>query len=210
MLDVRKRVKLGRVRTTLTTAALAACLFFLEGCSAASSDEHGVGADGGGEDATRGLDAQSDGAPLVEAGDDAGDGDAADPFTVDAGDGGCFLPTGVFGKCITTTACAELTDHTSTAGYCPGAADIECCSVTPNVDDNPPVPTGWELMEQSEVTSAMTTWAVDILNDPMMYPMFSTAMQTFGTLLVLARVEWHPPDFQNGVVHRGVTLYKQI
>jgi hypothetical protein len=43
-----------------------------------------------------------------------------------------------------------------------------------------------------------------------MYPMFSTAMQTFGTLLVLARVEWHPPDFQNGVVHRGVTLYKQI
>jgi hypothetical protein len=30
---------------------------------------------------------------------------------------------------------------------------------------------------------------------------------TFGTLLVLARVEWHPPDFQNHAVHRGVTLY---
>jgi hypothetical protein len=41
-----------------------------------------------------------------------------------------------------------------------------------------------------------------------MYPMFSTAMQTFAGLLVMARVEWHPPDFQNAVVHRGVTLYQ--
>ena len=41
-----------------------------------------------------------------------------------------------------------------------------------------------------------------------MYPMFSTTIQTFGTLMVLARVEWHPPDFQNSVVHRGVTLYE--
>jgi hypothetical protein len=37
--------------------------------------------------------------------------------------------------------------------------------------------------------------------------MFATATMTFGTQLVLARVEWHPPDFQNGSVHRGVTLY---
>ena len=35
--------------------------------------------------------------------------------------------------------------------------------------------------------------------------MFSTTLMTFGTVQVLARVEWHPPDFQNGVVHRGVT-----
>ena len=27
-------------------------------------------------------------------------------------------------------------------------------------------------------------------------------------VLVLARVEWLPPDFQNAVVHRGVTLYE--
>jgi len=27
---------------------------------------------------------------------------------------------------------------------------------------------------------------------------------------VLARVEWHPPDFQNSVVHRGVALYEPI
>ncbi len=63
---------------------------------------------------------------------------------------------------------------------------------------------------QSEVTPAMTTWAVDILNDPTDYPMFATTMMTFGSLLVLARVEWHPPDFQNNVVHRGVTLYQQV
>jgi hypothetical protein len=63
-------------------------------------------------------------------------------------------------------------------------------------------------MMQAEVTAPMTTWAVSILNDPTDYPMFATAMMTFGTLMVLARVEWHPPDFQNGVVHRGVTLYE--
>jgi hypothetical protein len=63
------------------------------------------------------------------------------------------------------------------------------------------------LMMQSEVTPAMTAWAVMILNDPTMYPMFSTAMETFGSVMVLARVEWHPPDFQNSSVHRGVTLY---
>jgi hypothetical protein len=38
--------------------------------------------------------------------------------------------------------------------------------------------------------------------------MFSTAIMDFGTLMVMARVEWHPPDFQNSVVHRGVTLYE--
>ena len=42
----------------------------------------------------------------------------------------------------------------------------------------------------------------------LVYPMFATAMMTFGTLPVLARVEWHPPDFQNGTAHRGVTLYE--
>ena len=56
----------------------------------------------------------------------------------------------------------------------------------------------------------MTTWAVGILNDPITYPMFSTEMKTFGALTVLARVEWHPPDFQNNVVHRGVTLYAPL
>ncbi len=147
---------------------------------------------------------------MPDGGADVVESDAADGGVVDAGDGGCFLPTGVYGECITTTACAAMPDHTSTADYCPGAADIECCSVTPNVDDNPPIPTGWMLMDQADVTSDMTTWAVDILHDPATYPMFSTTTMTFGTLMVLARVEWHPPDFQNSVVHRGVTLYQPV
>jgi hypothetical protein len=80
--------------------------------------------------------------------------------------------------------------------------------MTPNVADNPPVPPGWRLMQQSAVTQAMTTWAVAILHDPATYPIFSTTIQTFGAATVLARVEWHSPDFQNMTVHRGVTLYR--
>ena len=56
----------------------------------------------------------------------------------------------------------------------------------------------------------MTTWAVTILHDPVTYPMFATATMQFGSLTVLARVEWHPPDFQNSAIHRGVTLYEPV
>jgi len=115
---------------------------------------------------------------------------------------------GAPGDCITTTACASMSEHTSYAGHCPGAASIECCIVTPSTANNPPTPAGYMLMHQADVTSAMTTWAVMILNDPTDYPMFSTTLMTFGTLTVLARVEWHPPDFQNSAIHRGVTLYQ--
>lgn len=133
--------------------------------------------------------------------------DATDASS-DASDG-CFVSSvGTFGECMTTTACAALGDRVSTPGYCPGPASIECCTSAPNVADNPPVPSGWKLMQQSAVTSAMTTWAVAILDDPTTYPMFSTTTQMFGSLDVLARVEWHPPDFQNGAIHRGVTLYE--
>jgi hypothetical protein len=114
------------------------------------------------------------------------------------------------GQCITTTACAAQPSYESTPGYCPGPADIECCRLIPNVADNPPTPVGYKLMAQADVTAAMTTWAVDILNDPTIYPMFSTAMMMFGSLNVLARVEWHPPDSNNESVHRGVTLYEPI
>lgn len=133
-----------------------------------------------------------------------GDSDAAAP---DAGADGACSVEGLAGQCMTVTACAALTGHTSTAGYCPGPASIECCTDTPSTADNPPTPAGYVLMQQSQVTPAMTTWAVAILNDPTTYPMFSTTTKVFGTLTVLARVEWHPPDFQNSVVHRGVTLY---
>jgi hypothetical protein len=143
--------------------------------------------------------------PAVDAG--VADAIVAVDAVPDASASAC-APFGAPGTCITTEACAALGDHTSYPGYCPGAADIQCCIVTPNVADNPPVPAGWQLMAQADVTQAMTDWAVMILNEPTTYPMFSTTTMVFGTLDVLARVEWHPPDFQNTTVHRGVTLYE--
>jgi hypothetical protein len=80
----------------------------------------------------------------------------------------------------------------------------------PSVADNPPIPAGYKLMQQADVTAEMTAWAVSILQDPTDYPMFATATKTFGALTVLIRVEWHAPDFQNMMVHRGVTLYEPV
>src|SRR5262245_16896232 len=59
-------------------------------------------------------------------------------------------PFGAPGRCITTAACAALGDHTSYPGYCPGPADVQCCIVTPSVNDNPPTPTGYRLMAQAD------------------------------------------------------------
>jgi hypothetical protein len=116
---------------------------------------------------------------------------------------------GAPGECIDTSSCVALTDpHTPYPGQCVGGtANIQCCIDTPDTADNPPAPAGWVLMQQSMVTAAMTSWAVTILHDYAGYPMFSTTTMVFGSQLVMARVEWHPPDFQNSVVHRGVTLY---
>jgi hypothetical protein len=211
-----------------SSASLATMAWLLAACSsgsgeatasaapdAASDDGRaGEGRDGAGADVGIGETGVVDdggGAP-GEAGDNGEAGTTADASDGgDGGDGGngCSY-SGAPGDCITVSACAALSDHTSFAGYCPGPASIECCIVTPSTADNPPTPAGYMLMPQSAVTSAMTTWAVQILDDPAMYPMFSTAMQTFGTLMVLARVEWHPPDFNNSAVHRGVTLYEPI
>lgn len=116
--------------------------------------------------------------------------------------------SGAPGTCVDVSACAAIADHTAFPGHCPGPASIQCCIQTPSTADNPPPPPGYQLMAQADVTPAMTTWAVTILNDPVTYPMFATTTMTFGTLTVLARVEWHPPDFQNSAVHRGVTLYQ--
>jgi hypothetical protein len=143
--------------------------------------------------------------PPVEV--DASFADAQAIATPDADPDACAV-FGAPGECIDTSACTG--DHTAYAGHCPGPANIECCIVTPNVANNPPVPAGYRLMKQSEVTPAMTTWAVMILHDPATYPMFSATTMTFGATTVLARVEWHPPDFNNGAVHRGVTLYVPI
>jgi hypothetical protein len=141
---------------------------------------------------------------------DLGAGDAAPVAGADLLASDACSVSGAPGQCITTAACAALSDHTSYAGHCPGPATIECCIKTPSTADNPPIPAGYKLMMNSQVTPEMTSWAVMILNDPVTYPMFATTTKTFGALTVLARVEWHAPDFQNSVVHRGVTLYEPI
>jgi len=77
----------------------------------------------------------------------------------------------------------------------------------PDVAPNYVFPPGWTPMQQSMVTPEMTAWAVSILHDTATYPLESTTTRTFGTQQVLARVEWHPPNFIKGYVHRGVSLY---
>ncbi|MFI5299143.1 MAG: hypothetical protein ACHREM_13685 [Polyangiales bacterium] len=188
--------------------------FVANACSSSTSDP--VVADSAISDAAISDTAISDAAISDSATSDPAFDAAADSgaATIEVGEGGdvdagatCSV-SGVAGTCMTVTACAALGTYTSTPGLCPGAADIQCCAETPSVASNPPTPTGHVLMAQSEVTADMTTWAVAILHDPITYPMFSTTTKTFGTQLVLARVEWHPPDFLNSAVHRGVTLYK--
>jgi hypothetical protein len=182
-------------------ARAAVLLLLLVGCSSTdpqqTADAGPVGFDADiAESGTPGLDGSG---PMLDAAGDAG---------VDADPGNACTYGGAPGECITTAACAAMSDRSSFAGRCPGPASIQCCIKTPSTADNPPTPVGYKLMQQVDVTTDMTTWAVIILNDPATYPMFSTTTKTFGTLMVLARVEWHPPDFQNAVIHRGVTLYE--
>jgi hypothetical protein len=192
--EVRARTILFLLAPSVASFALTACSSSETEAGSADAAAFPSGSDASPEDAAT--------APIDSA--------AIDAAIPDSGpDGGCFVSTvGTFGMCTTTADCQALGDHVSTPGYCPGPASIECCSPKPNVADNPPIPAGWKLMAQADVTPEMTTWAVFILNHPTTYPMFATTTQMFGVLDVLARVEWHPPDFQNAVVHRGVTLYE--
>jgi hypothetical protein len=158
-------------------------------------------------------------APTPEAPPDAATTDQAVPAldasqpldgAVAPSDGG-LVPCSVNGnpgQCWDATQCAALPAHSAVAGSCSGPASVQCCVLTPNVANNPPVPTGWMLMQQANVTAEMTNWAVMILRSPGPYPIWTSVLRTFGTLTVMARVEWHAPDFQNPVVHRGVTLYQ--
>jgi hypothetical protein len=195
----------GQVRITLLSAASLAAL--AAACSGGSHGDEAPSASASSSSSASGSPASSSTSSSSSGSGGAGGASSATSGSAGTGGGATCSVDGNPGVCILTTDCAAEAGHTSTPGYCPGAADIECCTLTPNVADNPPTPAGWMLMMQSEVTPAMTAWAVMILNDPTMYPMFSTAMETFGSVMVLARVEWHPPDFQNSSVHRGVTLY---
>jgi hypothetical protein len=88
------------------------------------------------------------------------------------------------------------------------AVPAEACPRKPDVAANPPVPAGWVQVKDSSVTPEMAAWATDIVKNRKAYPMCSSTTQAFGTLTILARVEWHPPDFNVATVHRGVTLYE--
>ena len=180
----------------------------LASSSACSSVQDASVADAAPETETE-TEAHVDASPSIDAPIDASADAVLDADARETDPNACF-PFGAPGECMTTGACAAIGDHSSYAGYCAGPADVQCCIKTPNVADDPPVPSGWKLMAQADVTTAMTDWAVSILHDPATYPMFSTTTRLFGTLNVMARVEWHPPDFLNSVVHRGVTLYEPI
>lgn len=193
--------------------AVVAAAALLAGCSSAEPGAGpGDGTDSGAPaDAANRADAslhEAGTAPEDGGGGDSGPagdaGDAGDAGTIgDAGGDAECVVFSVGGQCILVSSCMALVEHTSYSGYCPGPADIECCVDT----HNEPTPAGWAPMQDTQVTPPMTTWAVAILNDPATYPMYSTTTKTFATQLVLARVEWHPPDTNNNVVHRGVTLY---
>jgi hypothetical protein len=67
---------------------------------------------------------------MAGAGGEGADAGQHDGGGADAWDGATFdcQVEGVPGYCIDTSACAAMTDHLSTAGQCPGAANIECCT----------------------------------------------------------------------------------
>jgi Phage tail lysozyme len=64
---------------------------------------------------------------LSEFGNDKVDGGGS---TSDAGSGEttCTVPGVGSGVCILTSACAAMPGYVSTPNYCPGPADIECCT----------------------------------------------------------------------------------
>jgi hypothetical protein len=84
----------------------------------------------------------------------------------------------------------------------------ESCPRKPEVAANPPVPAGWVQVHDSVVTPEMAAWAAEVVNKRKAYPMCSSTTRAFGAVTILARVEWHPPDFNVPKVHRGVTLYE--
>jgi hypothetical protein len=99
-----------------------------------------------------------------------------------------------------------LGGHVATPGHCSGPAKIACCTSEPRYEDR--APAGYKLLAQPRVTSEMIAWAAMIVDSSSIYCMGSTTQQTFGGILVMARVEWHPPEPGHGSIHRGVTLYE--
>jgi len=94
-----------------------------------------------------------------------------------------------------------------------GASHSKTAATLVSTSINPPVPEGTRFWTKP-VTPAMTAWAVGLLNSPGAYPIFSTALRQFGSDNVIARIEWHPWTYRNGVKvagqFRGVTLYEVL
>ncbi len=104
--------------------SLAAALALLAACSSHGAGSHptssssGTGGSGGtsGSGGTGGSGGSGGEAP-----------DAGNPDAADGASSACAI-LGVPGSCIDTDACAAMTDHLSTPGYCPGAASVQCCT----------------------------------------------------------------------------------
>jgi MYXO-CTERM domain-containing protein len=64
---------------------------------------------------------------LATYGNDAVDGGGS-PLPDAGGGTPCTVPGLGNGECISTAACAAMPGHVSTPNYCPGAADIQCCT----------------------------------------------------------------------------------
>jgi len=71
-------------------------------------------------------DASPSGSDVGASTHDAGSGVDAGQTVPDAGAGCSVL--GLPGDCMTTSACSAIADHASTAGYCAGPADVQCCT----------------------------------------------------------------------------------
>lgn len=115
---------------TLMAAGVAACgshgagSLSTGGAGPAGGSTGGAGAAGGGT-VTAGTGGAGGGIA------DAGPGGASSTdASADASDGATFdcALYGLPGNCESTTTCAGSANHTSTAGLCPGPADIECCT----------------------------------------------------------------------------------
>lgn len=88
-------------------------------------------------------------------------------------------------------------------------------------DPNPPRPPGVRPWKGA-VPSAMTAWAVEIINSPSAYPMSSETVRMFGDRFAMARVEVHTwstrgqhgmggdPNERIQGIFRGATLYEVV
>ena len=103
---------LAKLKAT-TDAATATSTFaeYFEGCGACNTSD-------------RIAHAQS---VLSRFGTDAPDGSASSGVPTGPA---CTIANGDMGVCISTSDCAAEANHVSTAGFCPGSSDIQCCTST--------------------------------------------------------------------------------